>query len=370
MNPFVRKIRENVRAIAPYALEHVDAAIKLDMNENPIDTPQAIKDAVLEKLRTRQWTRYPDLIPGAMLDKLSAFVGWPRAGLLVGNGSNEILKTILTAVADSTTRVAVVQPSFSVYRQLVTLAGAQYSEVLLSPMLEFDVEAMCAAAQDSDLTIMCVPNNPTGTLLELDAIRTILRAASGLVVLDEAYYEFSGQSSLALLKEFQNLVLLRTFSKAMAMAGLRVGYLLCDPALAIEIGKAKLPYNLNFVSIAAAEAALDHIALLQANVNRVIELREALSAGLKEIEGVEVFPSGANFILFRTPRPASALFEALYAQSILIRNVSKAPLLGRCLRVTVGSPAENEQFLKALRKSLRQDQMKLTETKTEDPGIF
>lgn len=354
MNPFVEKIKANVRAIAPYALEHVDAIVKLDMNESPIDTPPVIKNIVLDRLRKREWTRYPELVPETMLEKLSAFAGWPTEGLLVGNGSNEILKTILLAVADPHKRVCVVQPSFSVYRQLISVTGAEHRAVLLTPELEFDVSAICQEAAHADLTIVCVPNNPTGTQLGLPALREIGRAASGLVIVDEAYHEFSGQSAYELLKEFPNLILLRTFSKAMSMAGLRIGYMLTDPALTTEIAKAKLPYNMNFVSITAAEAALDHIDLLRSNVQKIVQLREFLAARMKEIEGVEVFPSGANFILFRTPMAAPDLFEALYSQSILVRDVSKAPLLKRCLRVTVGAPHENEQFLLALRKSLQE----------------
>lgn len=353
MNPFVEKIKAQIRSLVPYALEHVDADIKLDMNENPLDTPLPIKEAVLEQLRTREWTRYPDLIPSAVLQKLSAYENWPVQGLLLGNGSNEMLKTILLAVAAPGVRVTVVQPSFSVYRQLVTVAGGEYHEVLLTPDLKFDVPAISRAASQSALTIVCVPNNPTGTALQPEAIREILHAAAGLVIVDEAYYEFSGHTAKPLLNDFQNLILLRTFSKAMAMAGLRIGYLMTEPSLSAEIGKAKLPYNMNFMSLAAAEAALDHIDLLQANVRRVIELRNALSAELKAIGGVEVFPSASNFILFRTSRSASALFEALYAQSILIRDVSRAPLLERCLRVTVGNETENRMFLNVLEKILR-----------------
>jgi histidinol-phosphate aminotransferase len=352
MNPFIKKIRANVREIAPYSLEHVDAQVQLDMNENPIDTPLAIKNSVIEKLQTREWTRYPELFPEALYRKLSSFVGWPQQGILVGNGSNELLTTTLLAVAGPGVQVTVVQPSFSIYHQLIQITGANYHEVRLTPELQFDVGSICRAIKHSDLTILCVPNNPTGTLLDCRSLRDILKVTSGLVLLDEAYHEFSQGTAFELLREFKNLIILRTFSKAMSLAGLRIGYLLADPDLVREIEKAKLPYNLNFVSIAAAEAALDHIRLLKANVKKVIALRESLCQQLQAIDGVEVFPSGANFILFRTPRPGPETFEALYTQSILVRDVSRAPLLGRCLRVTVGSQQDNDAFLDALRKVL------------------
>ncbi len=353
INPFVNQIRSTVRAMAPYSLEHVDAQVKLDMNENPIDMPAEIKEKVIRLLRERQWTRYPELIPQRLLEKLSAVVGWPVGGLLVGNGSNEILMTVLVAIATPMTVVTVVQPSFSVYRTMVELSGAQYRQVLLTPEFQFDIGAIVKIAAQSDILIVCTPNNPTGSLLGLDAIRQILTASRGLVVVDEAYHEFSGQTALPLLREFQNLILLRTFSKAMAMGGLRVGYLMSDPALAPEIGKAKMPYNLNFVSLAAAEASLDHNSLLRENVQQVIRWREDLSHRLKTIPGVEVFPTGSNFILVRTNRPASEVYESLYARSILVRDVSRAPLLDRCLRITVGTAEENERLVTALRTVLK-----------------
>jgi len=369
-NSFLEKIKPSVRALTPYALKHVDATVKLDMNENPLDTPQPIKDAVIERLCSRRWTRYPELVPQVLLKKLSKFSAWPVEGLIVGNGSNEVLKTILLAVAGPGVRVLVSQPSFSVYQHLVKISGAEYREVLLTPDLGFDVKAICRETRNADLTIVCVPNNPTGNTLEPDVIRDILRSTSGLVIIDEAYHEFSGTTAFELLKDFPNLILLRTFSKAMAMAGLRIGYLIGDPAIVAELAKTKLPYNLNFVSIAAAEAGLDHIHLLQANVRRIINLRMALEARLKEVMGVETFHSGANFILFRTPLPAPVLFESLYAQSVLIRDVSKAPLLDRCLRVTVGTEEENALFVAALEKSLRQGVTKHTTWGEPDPHIL
>ncbi|MDD5544181.1 MAG: histidinol-phosphate transaminase [Acidobacteriia bacterium] len=352
MKSFVHKIKPHVQAIRPYELDYVDAAIQLDMNENPIDTPAAIKEAVVKQLQSRPWTRYPELHPHALYQKLSRFVGWPEEGLLIGNGSNEILKMVLTAAIGPDDRVVVVQPSFSVYRQMVQVTGAQFIPVMLTPDLKFDVDAVCRAAKDSDLTIVCTPNNPTGTTLQDEGIRKILAVARGLVIIDEAYHEFSHHTVKGLLPEFPNLIILRTFSKAMAMAGLRIGYLMSEAKLTGEIEKAKLPYNLNFMSIAAAEAGLDHADLLQANVECVIELRDRLISELQAIPGVEVFPTGSNFILFRTPQPGSEIFEALYRRSILIRDVSAQPLLDRCLRVSVGTAEENQTFSQALREVL------------------
>lgn len=355
MNPFVQKIKPQVRSLVPYTLRHFEARVKINQNENPFDTPEPIKESLLRTLRERPWARYPEFVPEALLKKLSAFVHWPKDGLMVGNGSNEILKTIFFAIAEPGKRVVAVQPTFAVYKQLANITGARYQEVPLTRELTFDVEAIERAVVDADLTVLCVPNNPTGTPLSPSALDRILRSTPGLVAVDEAYHEFSGQTAVDRLPQFQNLIVLRTFSKAMALAGMRIGYMLADPEITVEIAKAKLPYNVNFASLAAAEAALAHMDLLRANVERIIVLRESLQEQLSKIDGVEAFSSAANFILFRTPLPASELFDRLYAQSILVRDVSKHPLLERCLRVSVGTEDENGMFLEALRKALGED---------------
>lgn len=355
MNPFVKKIKPQVRSLVPYTLKHFEARVKINQNENPFDTPEPVKESLLRTLQERPWSRYPDFVPESLLERLSAFVRWPKEGLMIGNGSNEILKTIFFAIAEPGKRVVAIQPSFAVYKQLATIAGAHYHEIPLTRELTFDVEAIACAAREADLTVLCVPNNPTGTPLPPGALDRILRSTSGLVAVDEAYYEFSGQTAVDRLSQFQNLIVLRTFSKAMALAGMRIGYMVTDPELAIEITKAKLPYNVNFASLAAAEAALIHMELLRANVERIIVLRQTLQEQLSRIDGVEAFPSAANFILFRTLLPAPELFDRLYAQSILVRDVSKHPLLDRCLRVSVGTEEENAMFLEALRRALKKN---------------
>ena len=211
-----------------------------------------------------------------------------RAG---GKGSNELIEAVLMVTVEPGKRVVIPQPTFTLYQMLTIILGGEPRPVPLTETLSFDVPRIAEAAAQADVTLLCCPNNPTGSMLSLDEMRSILTAARGLVIIDEAYHEFSRQSAVPLLHEFEHLVVLRTFSKAMSMAGLRVGYLLGHPPLVEQIAKAKLPYNLNIFSMAAAEAAVEHFGLLQPQIELLIQERERLLGQLHETRGVTAYPS-------------------------------------------------------------------------------
>jgi histidinol-phosphate aminotransferase len=227
--------------------------------------------------------------------------------------------------------------------------------VRLTKELTYDVPAIRDARRShrAPVTILCSPNNPTGCSVSLDDVRALCAESDGLVVVDEAYHEFAGVSAVPLLAEHENVVVLRTFSKAMALAGMRVGYLLASPALVVEINKGKLPYNINFFSQLAAMATLDEWPLLEERVARIVAERAALAQAIGSLPGVRVYPSDANFLLLelatRTPKE---VLEAVFAQGVLIRDVSSYPMLERCLRVSVGSPEENAALVAALEEAL------------------
>src|SRR5438128_5448445 len=203
------------------------------------------------------------------------------------------------------------------------------------------------------LTILCSPNNPTGGVFPLEELSRMCAETDGLVVVDEAYHEFSGESAVPLLERQANLIVLRTFSKAFGLAGLRVGYLLASPELVREVNKARLPYNVNFFSQAAALAALDQAEALHENVRRLVWLREKLISRMQKTPGVRPYLSRANFVLFELEAAEpKAVFEALHARGVLVRDVSAHPRLARCRRVSVGSEPENEAFLEALRQAV------------------
>jgi histidinol-phosphate aminotransferase len=227
----------------------------------------------------------------------------------------------------------------------------------------YDVEALLRSREESraSVTIVCSPNNPTGTCLPLSDVERLCRAGDGLVVIDEAYHEFSGETAVPLLARHPNLVVLRTFSKAMALAGLRVGYLLASPELVREVNKARLPYNVNFFSQMAALAALEEKEALAASVRRLVAERERLLTRLADFPGVRAFPSRANFFLLEClSADPKAVFASLLRRGVLVRDVTSYPMLSRCLRVSVGTEAEGDAFLHALGTALTEAGMDLT----------
>ena len=343
-------IKPEVLKAAPYTLRHFEAKIKINQNENPYEMPEPIKAAVGKAMAQKLWSRYPAFFPEELTKRLAAFSGWHSDGILIGNGSNELIQAALVVTVEKGRKVVFPQPTFTLYKLMTTILGGDCNEVSLTPDLRFDVPQLLEAVQEADITILCTPNNPTGTVLNLDELRQIIRVARGLVVVDEAYHEFSRKTAVPLLQEFENLVVLRTFSKAMAMAGLRVGYLLSHPGIVREIAKAKLPYNLNVFSMVAAEAAVEHFDWLKPQIDLLIEERERVFLQLNEIPAVRAYPSEANFIAFETELAPGTVFDALYAEGILIRDISRYPMLPRFLRVSIGTPAENDAFLKALRR--------------------
>ena len=351
----LKHVKPAVRSVAAYTLAARKAPVKINQNENPYDLPEALKRRVLEQALRGPWSRYPEFDPKELLERLADFAGWRPDGVLAGNGSNELIQALLLVTVGAGTRVVVPEPTFTLYALLTRVLGGEVVPVPLGPDLEYDADALDHARRESQaaVTIVCSPNNPTGGVLALDDLRRLCASGDGLVVVDEAYHEFSGQTAVPLLADHPNLVVLRTFSKAMALAGLRVGYLLASPELVREVNKARLPYNLNVISQAAAMAAIEDWPALRRTVERLVGYREELFTALGGVPGVRPYPSRANFILFALeqaqPRP---VFESIYRRGVLVRDVSAYPRLGRCLRVSVGSPDENQAFLSALGDAL------------------
>jgi histidinol-phosphate aminotransferase len=347
-------VKSEVIRVPAYTLHAYEAEIKLNQNENPFDFPEDLKDETFRRYRARQWSRYPDFVPDSLRQKLADFVGWHKDGVLIGNGSNELLQSSLMVLVKSRTRVAIPSPTFTVYALISKVLGAKVVNIPLSPDMTYNVEELISKSQEAGAGVLIIntPNNPTGSVLKEEGLVDILKRFSGFVLLDEAYYEFWGHSGLQLLKDYPRLLITRTFSKAMGMAGLRVGYLLAHPALAEQISKAKLPYNVNQFSLTAAEVALENIERFRAPIEAVLKERERLGRELGEITGIKVYPTEANFFLVEMPVAPRELFDALYSQGILIRDVSSYPMLSKCLRISVGTKEENDRLLSALRDIL------------------
>jgi histidinol-phosphate aminotransferase len=347
-------VKSQVIKVPAYTLRAYEADIKLNQNENPFDFPEDLKDETFRRYRQRQWSRYPDFVPDSIRQHLAEFVGWHKDGVLVGNGSNELLQATLMVLVKSRTRVAIPSPTFTVYGLISNVLGAKVIRIPLNPDMSYNVNELISRSQESGAGVLIIntPNNPTGSVLKEEGLEEILNKFSGFVLLDEAYYEFWGHSGLQILKNYPRLIITRTFSKAMGMAGLRVGYLLAHSDLAAQISKAKLPYNVNQFSLTAAEVALENIARFRPAIEAVLKERDRLGRELGQIPGMKAYPSEANFFLVEVPMTPRVLFDELYSHGILIRDVSSYPMLSKCLRISVGTREENDRLLSALRASL------------------
>jgi histidinol-phosphate aminotransferase len=347
-------VKPEVLKVPAYTLRAYEAELKLNQNENPYDFPPDLKEETFRRFRQRKWSHYPDFVPDSLRLRLAEFVGWHKDGVLVGNGSNELLQATLMVLIKGRTRVAIPLPTFTVYRLICKVLGARIIDIPLNPDMTYNVDRLISKAQGSGAGVLVInnPNNPTGSVIKEEDLKRILDQFSGHVLLDEAYYEFCGHTGLGFLSEHPRLLITRTFSKAMGMAGLRVGYLLAHSDLAAQISKAKLPYNVNQFSLTAAEVALENIGRFRPAIEAVLKEKERLGEELGKVPGVKVYPSKSNFFLLEVPVEPRMVFEDLYAQGILIRDVSSYPMLSKCLRVSVGKREENDRLLSALRASL------------------
>lgn len=348
----ISKIKPQVRTLSPYTLKQYEYEIKINQNENPLDLPQQIKQEVLAFALERSWSRYPPFVPEELIIKLAEYTSWTPEGILIGNGSNELIEAIFMVTVSPGTRVVIPVPTFTLYKLMGSVLGADTREVYLKSDYAFDSEALYEAVKGdkADLLIVASPNNPTGCTLSNAELERILESTEAIVVLDEAYHEFSGGTALPLLKDHSNLIILRTFSKAFALAGLRVGYSITHPELSREIAKAKLPYNINFFSQVAAIKVLENREILTEHVRYLVSQRDIVFSDLSQIDGVKAYPSQANFILFETKLEPKYVFGKLLEKGVLVRDVSSYPMLSKALRVSIGIEDENRRFLDVLKE--------------------
>lgn len=352
MNPYVEKVKPSIRAIKAYHMQEQKYRIKLNQNESPYDIPAWLKKEILDEFSTRPWNRYPEFVSSGLSGDLAEFLKLKPEQLIVGNGSNELLQTLFSVVLSKGKKLLVVAPTFSIYTQLAHVAEAEVIEVEFNDDWSFPVEKIIRTLQTQsiDLCIICSPNSPTGVELPQDELAKVVKSAGTLVLLDEAYHEFSKNDNLSLLAECQNLIITRTFSKAMGLAGLRVGYMVGEPSLIAEINKGKLPYNLNLFSELTASKLLQNAGLLTENINKIKSEKERVIKACQAIPGVSVVPSGSNFFMMKTSLSASEIFRKFLEKGILVRDVSgyHANLKG-VVRISIGKLEENDEFLKELK---------------------
>lgn len=348
--------RPEVLAMSAYHVADASNYIKLDAMENPYTWPNDIRQHWLELLMNCSLNRYPD--PEAK--ELSATIRQSnqipeQSGLLLGNGSDEIIQILMMALPNSATILAP-EPSFVMYKQVAQSLGLKYQGVPLLPdSFDLDLDAMLQSIEETQPSIifLAYPNNPTGNLFDKQAIKDILAAAPGLVVVDEAYAPFANASFLDQLTNYQNLLVMRTLSK-LGLAGLRLGFLIGNKDTLDQLSKIRLPYNINCLTQSTASFALKKQEFLLDQTQTICQQRGLMLSALQAISGIKPYTSAANFILFRTlHKPSTDVFNSLKKRRILIKNLApQGGLISNCLRVTIGTQEENQIFLEALTSAL------------------
>ncbi len=344
-------IPERISRLKPYKTETSKARVRLSSNELPYPIPEHLKRRIAEEVAKAPVERYPDPTASELKGVLSEFFGVGEENIVLGNGSDELIY-YLSAVVGDRGGVYVPVPTFPMYGISADVMGREKVTVPLTEDFDIDLERSLGFAERYTLAYFAFPNNPTGNLFSEDRIRRI-RERDVFVVIDEAYYHYSGRTFLGEALSREDTVVLRTLSK-IGMAGLRVGILIAREEVAREIDKVRLPFNITYPSQIIAKVMLtEGREFIEESVEKVVRERERVFRELKSIDGVEPFPSRANFILFRTPYPAEEVHSRMLNYGVLIRDVSYMPRLERCLRVSIGRPEENDAFLEALYRSVR-----------------
>ena len=342
------RISKNVRSISPYSVPRVECSVKLDGNESPYDLEAEEKLLLSERLAELPVNRYPDPEALGVRSTLSRVVGFPTDGILLGNGSDEIIQMIVEVFGGKSGRVLVPSPTFSMYRITSLILGKQVTEVALDENFDIDLEPTLEMirAEDPDIVFLATPNNPTGNSFSEEKVLEILETSAGAVVLDEAYCDFSKKSYIPHIEKYENLLVLRTMSK-IGFAGARLGMLFARPQIVSEVNKARLPYNINSLSQVAMSFALENPEITERKIDLILSERERLRDALERIDAIQVYPTDANFFLVRVP-DADFLFSELVKNDILVRRFEGEGRLGDCLRITVGTSDENDRLIEAL----------------------
>jgi histidinol-phosphate aminotransferase len=347
-------VRDDLRALEGYHSPQVDVAVRLNTNESPLPPPAAWRDAFAAELSRVDWHRYPDRHATELRTAIADLHGVSPDMVFAANGSNEVLQTILLTYAGAGRTVATFEPTYQMHAQIARVVGSRVIEGERDTDFTLDPNEMRRVVESGEphVTFLTSPNNPTGLVEPAARIEELLGLRSGLVVADEAYAQFADWSALSMIADDRPLVVTRTFSKTWSMAGVRLGYVIGPAWFVRELDKVVLPYHLDAAKQIAGRLALRFVDEMDERVRRIVAERERLSAGMRAMP-IDVTPSGANFVLFRpTSLDGHDVWQGLLDRSVLVRDCSGWPRLTGCLRVTVGTPAENDAFLAALTEVL------------------
>lgn len=350
----VRSSQSNLADVVPYDPKYLPADHLLSANENPSNVPDKVQAEIHEALKELSFNRYPDPLANELRDLIAQANGLMRENVLVGNGGDELLFNTALAWGGPGRTFLNVPPTFSVYEANARILGTTVVDVPRTDTFALDEEAILARATqgDIDFIIITSPNNPTGELVRTQFIEELLDSTDALVMVDEAYFEFARVTVLPLLEKHENLVILRTFSKAYSLAGVRLGYLLANPAVIREYIKVRQPYSVDAVSQAIGCAVYRNRDLFVPGIDQIIAERGKLIDRLRALPGVEAFDSDSNYVLVRLSQ-ADEAWQQLYDRGILVRDFSRAPRLENCLRFSIGLPEENQALVAALEDILQ-----------------
>jgi len=348
------KVRDDLVALEGYHSPQVDVDVRLNTNEAPSGPPQAFMDALAAELSRVEWNRYPDRAATELREGIADFHHVDADQVFVANGSNEVIQTLCLAYGGFGRTCALFEPTYLMHAQIASVTGmtvalGQRAEDLT---LDLDEVKRVIAEHEPAITFLCSPNNPTGMVEPPEAIKEVADLVPGLLVVDEAYGQFAEWSALELIDEDRPLVVTRTYSKTWSMAGTRLGYLIAPSWLVAELDKVVLPYHLDTAKQIAGRIALRFVDEMNDRVRDLVAERERVVARLSKLP-IRIWPSGANFVLFRTEsKPGREVWQELLDRSILVRDTSSWPRLDGCLRLTIGTPEEDDAFLAAMEEIL------------------
>ena len=347
-------VRDDLRALKGYHSPQVDVSVRLNTNEAPGPPPAAWRDALAAEMSRVEWHRYPDRAATELRASLADHLGVRPDQVFAANGSNEVLQTLLLTYAGHGRTVATFEPTYQLHAHIARISGATVAEGERSADFSLDLAQVRRVLSDAEpiITFLCSPNNPTG-LVETEAtVREVLSLAPSILLVDEAYGQFAPWSAIGLIDDDVPLVVTGTFSKTWSMAAARLGYLVGPSWLVAELDKVVLPYHLDTAKQIAGRLALRFVNEMNDRVTFIVSERERISTALRDM-ALDVWPSGANFILFRpTHQRGNDVWQGLLDRDVLVRNCSSWPRLADCLRVTIGTVEENNLFLTALQKAV------------------
>jgi histidinol-phosphate aminotransferase len=346
--------RDDLALMAGYHSPQVEVDVRLNTNEAPESPPGGFTDALLAELAELDWHRYPDRSYTALRTAIADHHGVDPARVFAANGSNEVLQTLSLTYGGPGRSVAVFEPTYALHSHIAKLTGTDVAVGERTDDHRLDLAEVRRVLTDSQpaITYLCSPNNPTGMVEDEATVREVLGMVPGLLVVDEAYGQFAPWSALALVDDDVPLVVTRTYSKTWSMAAARLGYLIGPSSVVAELDQVVLPYHLDSLKQAAGRIALQFDDAMRSRVAALVEERGRLVGRLQELP-VDVWPSGANFVLFRPrERDGAEVWQGLLDRSILVRNCADWPRLDGCLRVTIGTPGEDDAFLAALEEVL------------------